>query len=1101
MASAARRGSVQRLEDPADRRVVPLKSTTKGAALLDRLHSSDGSNHDGPPADKPRPQQSMWLAELSIRQPVFITMLVAAVLLAGGLFYSRMAMNLLPDVSLPIVAIRTVYPGADPQEVERSVTKPIEDEVASINGADTVRSTSMDSTSLVVVEFKMESDPRTALDDVRNKVNALKSSLPADAKDPAIDKVDFSSSAMMTLSISDGSGTRTAEQLRTLVDDVVKPRIERVSGVASLEVTGGRIREVHVDLKLDRLKAYGVPPQQVIAAIRSENLDVPGGRVSDGGAEELLRTAGRTRSLEELGNVGVATPRGSLVKLRDLAAVSDGSADVRAISRLNGQDSVTADIQKQSGTNLVQVADGVKREIERLKGLYPELSFGIGYDQSTYTRQSVQDVQISLLLGSILAAVVVFMFFRDVRNTLVTVAGLPVVVFGTFGVLYAMGITLNTVTLMALSVSIGMLIDDAIVVRENIFRHMEKGEEPQTAARTGTTEIAMAVVAVTSTIVTVFLPIVFTGGITGKFLREFGITVVVAVLISLVEAFTFAPMLSAYFFHRIDPRQREERGGSRFLAAFDRLNEGYKTLLAWALHHRRTVVIAGIVAFAASLATLPLMSFSFLPVIDQGEFVVTVELKPGARLQDTDRAAKTAERVMLADPDVQQVAATVGAATGPVDKATFRVKLKSLGRTDDAINRLRPRLVDALPGITVRVEKQATTAYFGSSAAIGSVRGRPIQFSVEGTELDQLDSISRDLADRLRQVPGIVDVNRSVREGSPQRLIAVDRDRATDLGVSTAQVGSTVRTLINGDRAGSYRTADKDVDVVVRLSESDRDNPEQLLQLPIVSNRGVQLPLSTVAGVSPSTEPNQVDHQNRQRQIVVGAGFAGRDLGIVLSHARTAAAEMRPREGVTIKLAGDLRYMDDAFASLKLAIILAVAFVYMILASQFGSFIHPFTIMLALPFSIIGALLALLASRFSLDMLAMIGLMLLMGLVTKNSILLVEFTNQLKRRGLTTYEAILEAGPIRLRPILMTTLAMIFGMAPVAVGFGAGSELRQPMGISVVGGLITSTMLTLVAVPVAYSLIDDLGRWIERRFRKGAPAPEPAAKGPAVETN
>ncbi|MHB1162032.1 MAG: efflux RND transporter permease subunit [Chloroflexota bacterium] len=1026
----------------------------------------------------------MWLSDLSIRQPVFITMLVAAVLIAGALFFSRMAMNLLPDVSLPVVTIRTIYPGADPQEVERSVTKPIEDEVFSLNGVDNIRSTSMDSVSLVVVEFKMETDPKTAVDDVRNRVDTLRNSLPADAEDPLVDKLDFSASAMMTLSIADSTGKRTPEQLRSLVDDVVKPRIERVSGVAALEVTGGRVREVHVDLKLDRLKAYGVSPHQVTQAIRGENLDVPGGRVADGGAEELLRTAGRAHSLEELGEIGVSTPRGALVKLRELATLSEGSADIRSVSRLNGQESITAEIRKQSGTNLVQVADAVKREMEALRRQYPELSFGIGYDQSTYTRQSVQDVLISLLLGGILAAMVVFAFFRDIRNTLVTVAGLPVVVFGTFGVLYSMGVTLNTVTLMALSLSIGMLIDDAIVVRENIFRHMERGEEPQVAARTGTAEIAMAVVAVTSTIVTVFLPIVFTGGITGRFLREFGLTVMVAALISLAEAFTLAPMLSAYFFRRIDPARRDDHLESRFLAAFERLNEGYRSLLAWSLRHRLAVVIVALASFVASLATLPMMTFSFLPVIDQGEFMVTVEMKPGARLEDTDRAARTAEQILMADPELQQVAVTVGSANGPVDKATFRVKLKSLGRTDEAMVRLRPQLIAALPGAAVRVEKQATTAAFGSSPAIGSVRSRPIQFSVEGPDLEQLDQASDEMVARLQRVPGVIDVNRSLREGQPERIITVDRDRATDLGVSTALVGSTVRTLVNGEVAGSFRAADKDVDIVVRLAEADRNEPGKVLQLPIVTARGAQIPLSAVASANPSTEANQIDRQNRQRQVLVGAGFAGRDLGAVLSQAREAVEAMPLPEGVTVRLAGDVKYMDEAFSSMGLAIALSAIFVYMILASQFGSFIHPFTIMLALPFSIIGALLSLLMARFSLDMLAMIGILLLMGLVTKNSILLVEFTNQLRRRGRSVHEAILEAGPIRLRPILMTTLAMIFGMIPVAVGFGAGAELRQPMGISVIGGLITSTLLTLVAVPVAYSIIDDAGRWIAGRSRK-----------------
>ena len=1033
----------------------------------------------------------MWLSDLSIRQPVFITMLVAAVLVTGGLFYSRMAMDLLPDASLPIVAVRTVYPGADPQEVERSVTKVIEDEVASINGVQGVRSSSMDSVSLVVVEFAMETDPKRATDDVRDRVNAIRNSLPADINEPLIDKVDLNAAAMMTIAVADTSGRLSPEELRTMVDDVVKPRLERVNGVAALDVTGGHVREIHVDLKVDRLKAYGVPPQQVIQAIRGENLDVPGGRVSDGGAEELVRTEGRVRSLEQLGALSVSTPRGATVKLRELADISQGFEEVRAISRLNGREAVVADVRKQSGTNLVQVAGAVRQEIQRLQAEYPDLRFGIAYDQSTFTRQSVHDVQISLLLGGILAALVVLLFFRDLRNTLVTVAGLPVVVFGTFGVLYCMGITLNTVTLMALSVSIGMLIDDAIVVRENIFRHMERGEEPRVAAGRGTAEIAMAVLAVTSTIVAVFLPIAFTGGITGKFLRDFGVTVVVAVLISLAEAFTFAPMLSAHLFHRLEPPRDGASRSSRFLRAFLALNRNYRSLLAWSLDHRRMVIVVGVAAFAASVAPLPLMSRSFMPVVDQGEFRVTVELQAGARLVDTDEAARAAEKVLLADPDVEQVFARVGAADGPVDKATFNVKLKSVGRTDQVIERVRPELVAAIPGAKVMVEKQATTAIFGSSAAIGSVRGRPIQFSVEGPDLAELDRISAELVDRLKQVPGLTDVTRSLKEGRPQRVITLDRDRATDLGVSTAQVGSTIRTLVNGEAAGSYRDADKDIDILVRLTEADRDDPDKILQLPVFTTRGAVLPLSAVARAAPSTEPNQIDRQNRQRQILVGGGFTGRDMGVVLERAREAANSIPLPAGTIIRLSGDAKYMDEAFDWLNLAISFSVVFVYMILASQFGSFIQPFVIMLALPFSVVGALVALLMARFSLDMLAMIGMILLMGLVTKNSILLVEFTNQLKRRGLSTRDAILEAGPIRLRPIMMTTLAMIFGMIPVAIGFGAGSELRQPMGVSVIGGLITSTLLTLVAVPVAYSLIDEAGQKLTRRLRHEATIPEP----------
>ncbi|HEY8477775.1 MAG TPA: efflux RND transporter permease subunit, partial [Chloroflexota bacterium] len=493
--------------------------------------------------------RGMWLSDLSIRQPVFITMVVLAVMVVGGLFYSRMGLDLFPDVSLPVAVVQTAYPGANPEEVERSVTKPIEDAVASINGVETVRSTTSDSLSLVVVEFDMNMDGKAAAEEVRTRVNAIRNTLPADVQEPVVLRFDPSAAPIVVYAVADRTGRRSAEELRALADDVLKLRLERVDGVAAVDVVGGRVRQVHVDLQLDQLQAYGIPPQRVIQAIQAENLDVPAGRVPEGDREQLLQVVGEVRSLAQLADIPVATlPNGVTVRVRDVATVTEGYEEQRVLSRLDGQESVVLNVRKQSGTNTVRVADAVRREVTRLQEEYPDLGFAVAFDQATFTREAVQDVQLSLALGAVLAAVVVLLFFRDVRNTLVTVAGLPVILLGTFAVMYVLGLSLNMVTLMALSLSVGMLIDDAIVVRENIFRHMERGEEPRVAASRGTAEIALAVVAVTSTIVAVFLPIAFTEGIAGKFLRDFGLTVAVAVLISLVEAFTLAPMLSAYFF-------------------------------------------------------------------------------------------------------------------------------------------------------------------------------------------------------------------------------------------------------------------------------------------------------------------------------------------------------------------------------------------------------------------------------------------------------------------------------------------------------------------------------------------------------------------------
>lgn len=1048
-------------------------------------HRSDGHHDMEPAAELSSGPQKMWLSDLSIRQPVFITMVMAAVVLVGFLSYSRLAVNLMPDISVQTISIRASYPGAAPAEIERSVTRPIEDAVVSINGVKGVRSTSSESISQVSVEFDSDVDIKTAAEEVRNRVGLIRNGLPSDAQDPVIQKTDTSAIPIIAFAVADSSGGRSLEELRSLVDNELKPEIERLEGVGSVVVWGGLVSQVHVETSLDQLHAYGISTQQLTQALRAESVDLPAGRVSDGPAGELLlRTNARATSLEQLGEIPVSTPRGTVTRLKELATISRSHADVRSYSRLNGQDSVMVIVQKQSGANTVRVADTVQAGLRNIRIQHPEMTFGIIFDQSEFTREAIHDVQLALILGGILAALVVLIFFRDLRNTLVTVAGLPIVVLGTFIVLDALGISLNMISMMALSLSVGLLIDDAIVVRENIFRHMEMGAEPKAAAGKGAAEIALAVLAVTSTIVAVFLPIAFTSGMVGVFLRDFGVTVAVAVLISLVEAFTLAPMLSAFFFRRMDPARDRARRAGHFHRAFEALNRAYGRLLGWSLDHRRLVVAAAVGLLVASLALVPLMNLSFQPTADQGEFAVMMELEPGSSLQESDRAARKAEEILRRESMLADMFTSVGSGGGAANTASIGAKLKSRGQTAEVLSRVRASMAEALP--KVRLSYNAQTAAAGALGGAGGMTSLPILYKIQGSDFAKLDQVSRDVAARLEGVPDIVDVDRSTRDGAPQRAIVLDRVRATDLGISASQVALTVRALVNGEKAGSFQAEDRDMDIVVRLVEGDRDNPDKILQLPIATSRGTQLPLSSVASLVPSTDPGKIDRENRQRQVVVGANVTGSDPGPALAAAQVAVAAVPLPEGVTLKAGGQAEQTAEAFRALGMALALSVAFMYMILASQFGSFVHPFTIMLALPFSIIGALLALLLARFSLDAMSMIGMILLMGLVTKNSILLVDFTNQLRRRGVGTREAILQAGPIRLRPIMMTTLAMIFGMLPVAVGFGAASEFRQPMGVSVIGGVITSTVLTLVVVPVAYSLIDDAGRWLGRRLRPGA---------------
>jgi HAE1 family hydrophobic/amphiphilic exporter-1 len=1024
------------------------------------------------------PNRSFWLADLSINQPVFMTMLALAVIVVGIVSYTRMAVDLYPDVSLPVVAIQTVYPGASPGEVEQSVSKPIEDAVISINGVDTVHSTSAVGYSIVTVEFQMDQDPKAAADEVRARLNAMRNSLPNDALEPVVETFDPSAAPVLSLAIADSSGQRSPEQLRSMVDADVKPALEQVAGVGSVDVSGGETREIHVDVQASRLRDYHLTPDRIVQAIRAANLSVPVGEIPNGSRDTLLTTASAVTSATQLADVPVtALPNGQIVRVRDVASVSAGVAQVTTISRLDGRTSVVAAVRKQSGSNTINVADAVKAKMADLQRQYPDLTVAVAMDQSTYTREAIQDLQRSLLIGALLAGLVVLAFFHDLRNTLVTIAGLPVVVLGTVAVLHVLGTTLNMISMMAMSLSIGMLIDDAIVVRENIYRHVEQGEEPRIAASLGTAEIAMAVVAVTSTIVAVFLPIALTGGIAGKFLRDFGLTVAVAVVISLVEAFTLAPMLSAAFFTSTGTSRSEGEGHVRRDSLMNRLTGAYRQLLGWSLRHRLVVVTLALFSLVASGAVFEQLHFSFVPASDLGEFTVSLDLGPGARLGDTDHAAQAVEHLLAADPSVQHVFTTVGTSNGTESTATIDVKLRERGHTAATIEQLRPRIQAAIPAIQFTVDAQSSTATMGSSAAASAVRGRPIQFSVIGDDAQAIDLVSAELERQLKNVPGVVDLDRSLKPGAPELAVVLDSTKADQDGVTPAQVGTALRAMVSGESAGTFNLGGQDVGIVVRLAEADRRGPSDLLQVPIVTARGDVVSLSDIGRLIQTTEPAQIDRENRLRQVIVGANYQGRDQGAVVADAQAIADRLALPPGVTIEASGQARYTNEMSTALGEALGLAVLFVYMILASQFGSFVQPLIIMLALPFSFVGALLALFLAHVDFDMLAMIGIILLMGLVTKNSILLVDLANHLCRQGMNARDAMLEAGPTRLRPILMTTVAMIGGMIPVALGLGAGAEIRRPMGMSVVGGLLTSTLLTLVVVPVVYSIVADARSW------------------------
>src|SRR5712692_3207019 len=936
-----------------------------------------------PPSTPPTPPQGrMWLSDLAIRKPMFVTVFVIAAAIVGAISYVNTPVDLYPDFEIPIVAVRTVYPGASPDEVERAVTKPLEDAVAGVSGVDTMTSQSTDSVSNLTIQFVESRNSKDAAADVTARINAIRGTLPSDIQDPLVYRYDFAALPIVSFAVTDPSGSRTPLELRAFADTTIRPRLERLSGVCGISLAGGRVRQIDVALRLDRLRALGIGATAVVGAIKGENTNIPGGRLITSTGESHVRTTGEFRSVAEIGDVAIPTASGTAVRLRDVADITEGAAEPRQISRLDGVESVVVSAQKQPGTNSIAVANRLKAEVEQIKKDYPELRIVPSFDTSSFVQEMLSDVQLALILGA--------------------VAGLPVIVLASFIILRLIGITLNEISMLALSLCIGLLVDDAIVVRENIFRRIERGEPAFDAAQHGTAEIALAVVAVSSTIIAVFLPIGFVGGQVGKFMRDFGVTVSVAVVVSLIEAFTLAPMLSAHLFHRTSQTTtvaqavaRRGRLGRLRLPRFS--DTGYRRLLAWALGHRKVTVGIGFALFVGSLLLTPFLSTAFLADSDYGFIVVTVELPPGTSLAETDRVNAAVEDVLKAYPQVDHYVSTVGGGTpfagieAAVERSTTNVIMKKRGETKRVLADMRPKLI-AAAGPSAHV-----TTDLNSGGGSG-VRARPILVSVKGEDPEEIDAASAFLVERIAKIPGAIDVERTLKRGKPASDVSIDRSRSADLGVSAAQVGLTVRTLLTGETATSYRVGEHTYDIVVKLRPQDRVDPNAVLRLPITTARGTQVPLSAVASLAPVEEPVEIDRTDRRREILVGTGALGRDVSAVTADVRKAMDEVRATAapGVRIENAGDLQRQSDSFASLFNALGLSILCIYILLALQFGNFVHPFTIMVALPLSIVGALVALLVAHQTFDIVAMIGIILLMGLVTQNSILLVDFANRRK---------------------------------------------------------------------------------------------------------
>ena len=1030
----------------------------------------------------------MWISDTSIKRPVFATMVIMSFMVLGIVSMTRLGIDLFPEVNFPFVNVTVVYPGAGPEEVETLVARPIEDAVAGINGVKRVISTSTEGVARVGIELRLEVDPQAATAEVREKVAAIRYTLPQDIEDPTIQRFDVAALPIMTFAVG---SSQPSDVTRRQVEDELKPLIEQIDGVAAVQVNGGEVREIQVNLDPRRLEALNLPLSQVANKLAAENLDVPGGSVKGGGRSIALRTKGEFQTLDEIENVILRSDAGSTVRLRDVATVIDGYEDKTSTTRLNGADAVSFSVMKQSGANTVEIADRVEATLARIAPSFPQLQVRSVHNDAEFIKENVRDVRSHIIFGGLMAVLIIFVFMRDWRSTLISALALPTSVIATFFFMWAVGFTINMMTLMALSLVIGILIDDAVVVRENIYRHMEHGEDPFTAARKGTAEIGLAVMATTFTILAVFLPVGFMTGIVGQFFKSFALTIAFAVAISLLVAFTLDPMLSSRFVRYIPPEEREKTRVGRILERwgrfYDRIDRRYHRVLGWAIERPWQVMGIAALVFFASLSTLGIIGTEFVPVEDRGQFEINAELPPGTSFEQSVTLVNEIEKRVQEIPEIRQIFATVGVNGDPL-RANLRIKTTSKTERERGLVEIKDDTRRRLT--TVPLVKSVVT---DPEMMQGAPSQAPVSVYLRGNDMDALQRLSDEVTAKIRQIPGTVDVDSTLEGGQPEMVARINRPLAADLGFDVGSVAMQLRGMVEGVVPTKLRDGDKEYDIRVRLAPEFRNDFQAIARAPLYSPSGALVRTSDVATMEPGIGPTNIEREQRRRQAKIDIELSNRALGDVTNDISKVMDTVQLPPNFEWGFLGDVELMQESAAAMGLAMLLATAFIYIVLASQFESFFEPMLIMLSLPLAVVGALLAILLTGHNLGMPPMIGMVMLMGLVTKNAILLIDLTNHYVRdEGKSVKDAILTAGPIRLRPILMTTLAMILGMLPSALGRGEGAEFRAPISIATIGGLITSTALTLVVVPVSYLLLHRLlGRFRAWKTNPAAGIPTP----------
>ena len=1031
----------------------------------------------------------MTITELSIKRPTLVVVVFTVIAVLGIFGYLQLNYELLPKMSIPVVVVQTIYPGASPYEVENNVSKVIEDAVSGIDKIDAVSSRSYESMSLVIIEFKQDANIDFAVQDASRKVNAILANLPTDAKTPVVSKIAFDEIPVLKMGVTSQMDSREFFQF---LKDRVQPRISKIAGVAQVSLTGGEEREIKVNMDANKVRAYGMSIMQVVQAVRSANMDFPTGTIKDEDAQFVVRIAGKFKSIEDLRDLVVGRSRqGGDIRLRDIAEVQDGIKEYEQMNRVNGRTSVGIQVVKQSDANAVSVSELVRAELQKIQAEYKEqgIIFDIAQDSSTFTIESANAVKKDLLLAVLMVAIVMLLFLHSIRNSLIVLVAIPCSLIATFIFMYALGFSMNMMTLLGLSLVIGILVDDSIVVLENIYHHIEKGEESRSAALRGRNEIGLAALSITMVDVVVFLPLSLVSGIVGQIMRQYALVVVGATLMSLFVSFTVTPTLASRFakLERLTDRTLLGRFALAFEKLYHRFSDFYQKMLKWALVNKGKVGIGATVIFLLALLipALGLIGNEFMPQTDRGEFGVSVEFMPGYSVEQTNQAGLQIEKMLSQMPEIKKVFTGVGAQeSGSLTLSSnnlvqFNVALipkENRKKTTSQVGEEIKTKVRQIPGAKV---------YVNPIGIFGSSDQSAIQIGVNGTDYKLIAQAADQVKNVLSSVEGTTDIRLSSESGKPEMQISIDRAKLAQLGLSVADVGTTLRVALTGDDESKYRDGTNEYDIRIQFDEYNRSRTESIGNITFMNNRGQLIELKQFADVFMTSGPTKLERRDRMSMVNVYAQTLGRPTGTIMQDFKAKIASVRLPTGITISYLGMEKMRGDSFINLFLALLTGILFVYLIMVALYDSYVYPFVVLFAIPMAIVGAMVALAITGKSLSIFTILGIIMLVGLVTKNAILIVDRTIQTRlEQGLSVYDALLEAAKSRLRPILMTTFTMIFGMMPIALSVSPGSEFKSGLAWAIIGGLTSSLFLTLIVVPVVYMKVDEWKEKVPAFFRK-----------------